>query len=75
LALNKIERFSKVSFSNKILFLWFEICARHITPGCLCVNHLQDHYGANEFESQYSENAPRRRISLSNRLKLVLKHP
>jgi hypothetical protein len=30
---------------------------------------------ANAFESQFRENAPRRRISLSNRLKLVLKHP
>jgi len=29
---------------------------------------------ANAFQSQYRENAPRRRISLSNRLKLVLKH-
>jgi len=30
---------------------------------------------ANESEGQYQENASRRRISLSNRLKLVLKHP
>ena len=30
---------------------------------------------ANAFESQYKENASRRRASLSKRLKLVLKHP
>jgi hypothetical protein len=30
---------------------------------------------ANAFETQYSENAPQRRVSLPNRLKLVLKHP
>jgi hypothetical protein len=33
------------------------------------------HNRVNAFESQYRENAPRRHISLSNRLKLVLKHP
>jgi len=30
---------------------------------------------AKAFESQYRDNAPRQRIFLSNRLKLVLKHP
>jgi hypothetical protein len=34
-----------------------------------------NHYRVNAFESQYSDNAPRRRISLASRLKLVLKHP
>jgi len=32
-------------------------------------------FRANAFESQYRENAPRQRVSLYNRLKLVLKHP
>jgi len=31
--------------------------------------------GVNAFESKCRGNAPQRRISLSNRLKLVLKHP
>jgi len=33
------------------------------------------HFRAKAFESQYRKNAPRRRVSLYNRLKLVLKHP
>ena len=39
------------------------------STGCEC------EYRENAFESRYRENAPRRHVSLSNRLKLVLKHP
>jgi len=39
------------------------------------MNKGQTHGRAYTFESQYNENAPRRRVSLSSRLKLVIKHP
>jgi hypothetical protein len=40
-----------------------------------CKVYVIRYHRVNAFESQYRENAPRRRVSLSNRLKLVLKYP
>ncbi len=41
----------------------------------MCVKTEKKWDRAKAFESLYGENAPLQRISLSNRLKLVLKHP
>jgi hypothetical protein len=41
----------------------------------ICVKMEKKWDRAKAFESLYGENAPPQRISLSNRLKLVLKHP
>ncbi len=69
-----LEQKSSFMDGHYLKYLRDELCRFYVTIFRKSITGILN-FRANAFESQYRENAPRRRVSLSNRLKLVLKHP